>query len=132
MAQTINLDVSQRVDIVCRRGDTFSLTLTYTKDDGTGDANFVDDDVFLLQVRDADTNDSSTILSLDGVADASEKTITFTKSAGDMKTVASGLYVYDAEQKVINNSDGNALSTPTVTTLLHGTFKINEDVSITA
>ena len=124
MAQTINLDVSQRVDIVCRRGDTFSLTLTYTKADGTGDANFVNADVFLLQVRDADTNDSSTILSLDGVANASAKTITFTKSAGDMKTVASGLYVYDAEIKT--NSDG------VVTTLLHGTFKINEDVSITA
>ena len=41
-----------------------------------------------------------------------------------MKTVASGLYVYDAEIKT--NSGG------VVTTLLHGTFKINEDVSITA
>ena len=127
MAQTINLDVSQRVDIVCRRGDTFSLTLTYTKDDGTGNANFGNGDTFLLQVRDADTNDSSTILELSGsdvVPDSTEKTITFTKSAAQMKGVASGLYVYDIE---IKKETSNV-----VTTLLHGTFKVNEDVSITA
>ena len=126
MAQTINLDVSQRVDIVCRRGDTFSLTLTYTKDDGTGNANFGNGDTFLLQVRDSDT-DSSVVLELSGsdvVPDSTEKTITFTKSAAQMKGIPSGLYVYDIE---IKKETSNV-----VTTLLHGTFKVNEDVSITA
>ena len=121
MAQTINLDVSQRVDIVCRRGDTFSLTLTYTKDDGTGDANFGESDTFLLQVRDADTNDTSIITEVTGTPNATTKKINFQKSFAAMKEIASGLYVYDVEHKT---------SAGVVSTLIFGTFKVNEDVTI--
>jgi hypothetical protein len=39
-----------------------------------------------------------------------------------MRAVSSGLYVYDIEQKT---------SAGVVTTLIYGTFKVNEDVSIT-
>ena len=28
MAKKVNLDVSERLDIICRQGDTFSITLT--------------------------------------------------------------------------------------------------------
>ena len=34
MATQINLDNSTRVDITCRKGDTFSLELTFTDDNG--------------------------------------------------------------------------------------------------
>tara|TARA_R100001510_G_scaffold38910_1_gene35319 strand:- start:65 stop:436 length:372 start_codon:yes stop_codon:yes gene_type:complete len=121
MAQTINLDVSQRVDIVCRRGDTFDLTLTYTKDDGTGDANFGESDTFLLQVRDADTNDTSIITEVTGTPNSTTKKINFQKSFAAMKEIASGLYVYDVEHKT---------SAGVVSTLIFGTFKVNEDVTI--
>ena len=35
MASKVNLDISERLDITCRRGDTFSLTLTLKDSSGT-------------------------------------------------------------------------------------------------
>ncbi len=123
MATTINLDTSQRVDIICKRGDTFSLRLTLTDSDGA--ASFESTDTFLMQVRDADTNDTSTELSTTPTTPdpTSQTYIDFTFSAATMKAVESGLYVYDIEQET---------SSGVVTTLIYGTFKINEDVAITA
>ena len=123
MATTINLDTSQRVDIICKRGDTFSLRLTLT--DENGDASFESTDTFLMQVRDADTNDTTTVFEISNVsADPTLQTyVDFTKAASDMKAVDSGLYVYDIEQET---ADG------VVSTLIYGTLKVNEDVSITA
>ncbi len=124
MATTINLDTSQRVDIICKRGDTFSLRLTLATDDTPPVGDFAQTDLFLMQVRDADTNDSSTILQIEPTTpDPSTATaIDFTESATNMKAVSSGLYVYDIEQKT---------AAGVVTTLIYGTFKVNEDVSIT-
>ena len=121
MATTINLDTSQRVDIICKRGDTFNLDLTYTLDDGTGDAAFSNSDTFLLQVRDADTNDTSIITEVTGTPNSTTKKINFQKSFAAMKEIASGLYVYDVEHKT---------SADVVSTLIFGTFKVNEDVTI--
>jgi hypothetical protein len=122
MASTINLDTSQRVDIICKRGDTFSLRLTLT--DSEGAASFAQTDTFLMQVRDADTNDASTELSTSPTTPdpTSQTYIDFTFSATTMQGIDSGLYVYDIEQET---SEG------VVTTLIYGTFKINEDVAIT-
>ena len=54
--------------------------------------------------------------------DVTAKAITLEVAASVMKTMPAGLYVYDVEQK----------SGSTVTTLIYGTLKVNEDVSITA
>lgn len=65
MANQINLDRSQRVDITCKRGDTFNLNLELKDDSNqpltlgyqqTGD---VTDDgySYILEVRNADTDD---------------------------------------------------------------------------
>jgi len=35
MANKVNLDISEPLDITCRRGDTFSLTLTLKDSSGT-------------------------------------------------------------------------------------------------
>ena len=35
MANKVNLDVAEKLDITCRRGDTFSLTLTLKDSSGT-------------------------------------------------------------------------------------------------
>ena len=127
-ATKINLDTSSRVDVTCRKGDTFSLRLTVTKADGT--AAFADGDIFLLQVRDSDTGDLVSNGSASFAAtvtasntDVSNKYIDFTVAHTVMKTMPSGLYVYDVEQKTTSG---------VVSTLIFGTLKVNEDVSITA
>lgn len=129
-ATKINLDTASRVDVTCRKGDTFSLRLTVT--DSSGAAGFAANDIFLFQVRDSDTgslvaNDSSDSFAKSVTAtgtDVTNKYVDITVTASIMKTMPSGLYVYDVEQKVIS---GNSVST-----LIFGTLKVNEDVSITA
>jgi len=130
MSTKINLDTSQRVDITCRKGDTFSLRLTVTDDNG--DANFEAGHVFLMEVRDSDTGDlitnGSANFAITETADAADETnkyIDLTLDAATMKTMPSGLYVYDVEQKTDDD-------TPVVSTLIYGTLKINEDIAITA
>lgn len=128
MAKKINLDTASRVDVICRKGDTFKLKLTIT--DSDGDVNFATDDVFLFEVRESDTGSVVQNTSNDNFSDShtavgddvTAKAITLEVAASVMKTMPAGLYVYDVEQK----------SGSTVTTLIYGTLKVNEDVSITA
>lgn len=47
----VNLDVTERLDITCRRGDTFQLTLTLKDASGTALSLATDDYKFLMQVR---------------------------------------------------------------------------------
>ena len=133
MASNINLDTSQRVDITCRKGDTFSLRLTVTDADDA--ANFENGHIFRMEVRDSDTGDpvantadpavNFTITVTADDDDVTAKYVDLTLSADTMKTMPSGLYVYDVEQKTDD-------STPVVSTLIYGTLKINEDIAITA
>lgn len=125
MAQTINLDTAQRVDIICRKGDTFSLNLSLTAEGGA--IGFGDGDTFRMQVRDSD--DSDTVLT--NTSDVAfeilhtqssaptDATVNFTLAAANMKTMPSGEYVYDIE----HTSSGD------VKTLIYGVIKINEDVT---
>jgi len=132
-ATKINLDTASRVDVTCRKGDTFSLRLTVT--DSAGAAGFAAGDIFLFQVRDSDTgslvaNESasdfakSVTANSGDVDDVANKYVGITVTAAVMKTMPSGLYVYDVEQKLASDSS--------VSTLIFGTLKVNEDVSITA
>ena len=129
-ATKINLDTASRVDVTCRKGDTFSLRLTVT--DSAGAAGFAAGDIFLFQVRDSDTgslvaNDSSDSFAKSVTAaggDVTNKYVDIKVTAAVMKTMPSGLYVYDVEQKLASNDS--------VSTLIFGTLKVNEDVSITA
>lgn len=47
----VNLDISDRLDVTCRRGDTFELTLTLKDSSGTALPLVTDDYKFLMQVR---------------------------------------------------------------------------------
>ena len=145
MATQINLDTAQRVDITCRRGDTFDMSLTIQ--DAGGVTALADNDSFKMEVRVADTDDTvytdgtthgddnnNIILStLDDAAGATKRiaydlgghatgVVTFTATAAIMLTRPSGLYVYDIEMTDTSETK--------VTTLIYGTFKINEDVSV--
>lgn len=65
MANKVNFDTAQKLDITCRRGDTFVLTLTIKNSDG--DLQDLTSDKFAMQVRDKASSDGLTglILSTD-------------------------------------------------------------------
>jgi hypothetical protein len=141
MSNVVNLDVAKRVDIICRKGDTFKLEIDLKAADGTlvpaGAYNYK------MEVRAYDyantsytdpagdtdatiilsTEDSSTLVkkitSINNVAGKA----TFGVTSAIMKTVAAGMYVYDIEA----TSTG---ANPETQTWLYGTFKINEDISV--
>lgn len=138
MANKLNLDQSQRVDIVCRKNDTFALKLQISDESGTA-VNLSSGWSFNMDVRHADTdNDLATnrvmstgittptdgAIEVDLTGGASGEVV-FTCSADDMD-VAAGLYVYDIQQ--VDTSANPDI----VETILYGTFQINEDVTITA
>jgi len=138
MSSKLNLDVSKRVDITCRRGDTLKVTLQVKDASGTA-VNLSAYSDFKFEVRTTDTSDavyaddnSTIILSTEddssgskhvanAVSGTDSNTLTFTASATNMKAVASGMYVYDIEAT-------NASSE--VQTWLSGLFIVNEDVTV--
>jgi hypothetical protein len=160
MAKTINLDTSQRVDVICRKGDTFDLSLTI-KDTAATPVSIVNkNDSFKMEVRvsddsntaygtdDGDSDNNIILSTLDATSGATKKIdvkdsngealpytdpassdviadgiVRFSVPSTIMASTSAGLYVYDIE--MTDASDNNK-----VTTLIYGTFKINEDVSV--
>ena len=138
MANALNLDVSKRVDVTVRRGDTMKLALEI-KDSGGQPVNLTSYSDFRFEVRtddleDAVYDDSETGIILSTEDDSSgskyvsyvisgtdNEKITFTCSAANMRGVASGLYVYDIEA---------TNSSTEVQTWLYGVFKVNEDITV--
>jgi hypothetical protein len=118
MANKINLDTSQRVDITCRKGDTFTVSFTFK--DGDGVPIDTSGYTWKLDVKETDTSTP------DIIPDASftytgtnQGVLTITAPASTMATVDGGIYVYDLQ------SDQSGV----VKTWLYGVFKVNEDVS---
>ena len=117
MANTVYLDVAQRLDIVCRKNDTFKLTFSLT--DANGDALVASDYSFKMQVRETDTaSDPATLTISDG---------NFSKSGGTVVVTSSGVtfsgdYVYDIQ------ATGPSPSTD-VTTWFYGMFISREDIT---
>lgn len=126
MATSVNLDIASRVDITCRKGDTFTLELTF-KDE---DSNVIDLSVgyeWVMQVRESDTSASSEISgdSSDendngfGFVGDANGVLTITASSATMSTIDGGIYVYDLQ----------SIQGATVVTWMYGVFNVNEDVS---
>ena len=123
----VNLDSSSRVDIVCRKGDTFELTVDF----GQSMSSYIDGGAFKMEVRTSDDNNSGgAVVSMDmaaltqnssGVASA---LLVISKSANSMATVDAGTYVYDLQ------STKNQNTTPVIKTWMSGFFTVNEDISI--
>jgi hypothetical protein len=126
MATSVNLDIASRVDITCRKGDTFTLELTFKDEDG----DVIDLSTgyeWVMQVRESDTSSSSEI-SGDSDDDAdngfgfvgdANGVLTITSPASTMATIDGGIYVYDLQ----------SVQGSTVVTWMYGVFKVNEDVS---
>lgn len=146
---SVNLDTTNRLDITCRKGDTFSLQLTLKDSSGTALPLVTDDYKFLMQVRTRGNNRRAALRvpaltggedDLDltgGIAIGSNELgvkgpvnfsfndkndsgqVTIFLSATDMRKVDAGRYRYDLQYKVGD----------TEKTVLEGSFVINEDVS---
>ena len=142
MAEKVNLDVSEKLDITCRRGDTFNLTITLK--DSTGTAIQLDTlgYEFLMDIKTNLSRSRGASAKRDVVASSSlssseskfstelsngfefvektdQGTVKVTASASTMSLLPVGSYVYDIQQKVDD----------AVTTILRGSFKVNEDIS---
>jgi hypothetical protein len=142
MANSVNLDVSEKLNITCRRGDTFSLTLTLKDSTGTAIQLATLGYEFLMDVKTNPQRSRTGTLEREVIAssalsssqskvdtklsngfeftDISDSgTVNITASADVMKEFPVGVYVYDIQQKVGD----------TITTILQGSFKVNEDIS---
>ena len=122
MALKANLDIAQRLDITCRKGDTFELIITIKDANGTAlDLTTYAD--FEMDVRPTDEDTGTPILTFtnsDFAATASG-ILTATKSFTDMAAVESGTFVYDLQA-----TDGSSVRT----TWFYGLFTIIDDVTI--
>lgn len=126
MATSINLDIANRVDITTRKGDTFTLELTFKDEDGVV-IDLSSGYEWMMQVRETDTS-SATLLDGDSNDDSANDfaftgtnagVLTITSTASVMAGIDGGIYVYD-----LQSSQGAV-----VTTWMYGIFKVNEDVS---
>jgi hypothetical protein len=120
----LNLDLSQRLDITCRKGDTFKMQLL-VKDSNNVPVN-VSGSIYSykLEVRETDTSPTPIIPASGFIfnGDASGN-LTIEASATTMN-VDSGLYVYDLQTTIIASGF--------VQTWFYGLFNIHEDVSVTS
>jgi len=134
MANKVNLDISEKLNITCRKGDTFKLTLTLKDSAGTAIKLTEKGYEFLMQVRSGRTGNGRLIMgtSTKGESAKQEGQLTnFTFTTDDsgnvtvtatdvvMRKVPAGRYVYDLQQIV----DGET------TTLFEGSFVVNDDIS---
>lgn len=122
MATQANLDIAQRLDITCRKGDSFQLLFNVKDADGAL-VDFTTFTDFQMDVRETDDDTGTPILEFlnaDFVGTA-EGTLTASKSFSDMAAVQSGTFVYD-----IQVTDGNAVRT----TWFYGLFTIIDDVTL--
>lgn len=177
MANQINLDRSQRVDITCKRGDTFNLNLELKDSEGNPlrlgeDQESISPAVsalsekyyYTLEVREADTDDALAsspadngyLLRINGtVSTTSIGLVTFSATHEEMGAardtsgddlvadsdttgLSAGLYVYDIQQKIVDLGNDSATGgtgpaadeISSIETLLYGTFKVVEDVTV--
>ena len=136
MASSVNLDTAERLNITCRRGDTFSLTIVLKDSRGTALTLSSSGYEFFMQVRSnsrSRSGDRSRELIIGSTSKGRIKednknftfetdnsgNLTITASSDVMKEVAAGSYIYDIQQILSGVS----------TTILFGSFTVNDDVS---
>jgi hypothetical protein len=129
MSLSINLDIAKRLDITCRRGDTFNLEFVISDADGLPmDIDSPTNYTFNVEVRETDTSAAAIIVTDNAGGNGftalgySNGKLIVNASADVMAAAPSGIFVYDLQAtKVDDNS---------VQTWFFGLFKINEDVTV--
>ncbi len=122
MGLKANLDIAQRLDITCRKGDTFELVITIKDSTGAG-LNLDEYTDFNLDVRPTDDDTGTPVLEflMSDFSGTPEGILTATKSYTDMAAVESGTFVYDLQA-----TDGNSVRT----TWFYGLFTIIDDITL--
>jgi|TARA_R100000084_G_C4577076_1_gene112001 hypothetical protein len=133
----VNFDVAQTLDIICVKGDTFSLDLTLK--DSSGTAIDITNYVFYTQVFDGSKLLISTTDSKDsGLQRVSDGNIVVTKNADQttntgkfnisitsavMSNIPAGGYRYETQMSTTGDATG------VDTTILKGSFVVNQDLA---
>jgi len=113
----VNLDNAQRVDIVCRKGDTFSIEIDFY--DANDDPIDLTGYTWKMEVSESDTSPTPILDSTDfNYNGNSSGQLYVTATANTMLTIDGGMYIYGLQ----SNDAG------TVKTWLYGLFTVNEDV----
>jgi hypothetical protein len=150
MARRLDLDISEKVAITTRRGDTFDVTLTfYIGEEAAGNEDDLEGDQFLMEVRDKASSDVNEGLIMSSIGsnvittsasvpppasnfsmeitgansnDAGvNNQLTIRCTAAEMELVASGRYVYDLQRYNTSSEEQK--------TILRGPFRVVEDVA---
>ena len=121
---TVNTDIAQELDITCRRGDSFALSISFKATDGTTPID-ISNYTFRMEVREEDTDDGpNPVLSADKcvieVTSGTNGQVSVSIDKSDMATVVGGTYVYDIQATVGINT----------TTWVAGSFTVNEEVTV--
>jgi len=111
----LNLDTSQRLDIICRKGDTFEFSFDVGDSFSTLFGNWD------MEVRPTEDDDETTAVLSASASNLSGGVMTITITHTDMASVVAGLYVYDLQFK--------ESGTGVTKTVMHGTFQINDDIT---
>jgi hypothetical protein len=150
MANKVTLDTADKLDIVCKRGDTFLLNLRLKDSDGNAMQLSTLGYTFLMQVREQPTQDPSSVepilvkgpviistpdaketrqeegqppttnLTFEPIVVDDSGNVTITGSHNTMKQVLPGRYVYDIQSVV-----GGVYKT-----IVRGGFVINDDITV--
>ena len=144
----INFDISKRLDITVRRGDSFKLELTL-KDSSDNALNLYGDKFNLVVtanpgIRMASEGDNSSTLSgvdtetikvSPNITDTESTTaatatgkVSFEATATEMKDFVQGVYTYDI-QRIDSDSSNNVDSENNTRTILYGNFIVKRDGS---
>jgi predicted secreted protein len=146
---TVNLDTATRLDIVCRKGDSFLLELDFGKEMPASNTPVGLNGLYAFKVKASTTSDAAVTggfaVNVTNSADGETNHVVRIEASSDDMTafgsepqtdVKAGLYVYDLQV----TDRGSALVDPTyiysqvdgadrTVTLLYGTFKIVDDVN---
>lgn len=115
----VQLDVAKRLDITCRKGDTFNLVINVT--DSAGTAVDLSTYSFKMQVKETDTSSTNVISNDDiTITGTAAGVLTVNIPSTVMTSVSGGLYVYDLQ----------TINAGVTQTWLTGVLKVNEDVTV--
>ena len=115
----VQLDVAKRLDITCRKGDTFNLVINVT--DSAGTAVNLSTYSFKMQVKETDTSSTNVISNDDiTITGTAAGVLTVNIPSTVMTSVSGGLYVYDLQ----------TINAGVTQTWLTGVLKVNEDVTV--
>ena len=123
----VNLDVAEKLDITCRRGDTFSLTLTLKDSSGTALQLSTLGYEFFMNVKSNEKDKSGERFVIASSSTASQKSPTSSRLNEDQTRDLAGIFTFDDASDsgtvVLNASAVSMASFPV--TILEGYIFVN-------